>query len=95
MRKPCECRQWCDTHPQIRFLTGHHENCPRRVPMDVAWHDLVRRLVKGMELWAHDEDGIHPDAWEAYKHGKSVLGQFDWKEDNELSPRSSGVKEGE
>ena len=23
-------------------------------------------LIKGIECWAADEDGVHPDAWDAY-----------------------------
>jgi hypothetical protein len=34
---------------------------------------LIDRLVKAMDIWAHDEDGVHPGAWDAYKEASAVL----------------------
>lgn len=62
-------------------MTGHHEACPQRGSIVKAAQTIIAALVKGMENWAADEDGIHPDAWEAYKRGKVAIGQFDWKEE--------------
>lgn len=76
----CECASWCDMHPDVRLLTGHHENCPKcGNPFDAA-KDLIRELVRAMESWGCEEDGIFPGAWEAYKRGKAVIWEFDWKE---------------
>jgi len=43
--------------------------------------EVIKDLVKAMETWGADCDGIHPQAWEIYKKAKIILGQFDWKED--------------
>jgi hypothetical protein len=32
----------------------------------------LSNLVKACEKWAKDEDGIHPDAWIAYKRAKRL-----------------------
>jgi len=36
---------------------------------------LIEGLVRGMESWAADEDGIHPDAWQAYQRAKLAIGE--------------------
>ena len=77
----CECMHWASARLDIQVLTGHHENCPKGGNLEESYKRLVAALVKGMENWAADEDGIHPDAWEAYKRGKCVIGQYDWKEE--------------
>jgi len=58
-------------------LTGHHPECPE-YPKNLteSWLKLIKKLVQGMEDWASDEDGIHPDAWEGYEQAKGVLGEF-------------------
>lgn len=76
----CECQNWCDVRPDIRMITGHHGACPKRGSIVKGAQAIIAALVKGMENWAADEDGIHPDAWEAYKRGKAAIGQYDWKE---------------
>ncbi|MDE2102320.1 MAG: hypothetical protein KGL39_34055 [Patescibacteria group bacterium] len=92
----CECEHWADVRMDIRLLTGHHMNCPKASDPVEAAKGLIAALVKGMENWGHDEDGIHPDAWAAYKRGKAVTGQFDWKEEEadnaESSQAASGVR---
>jgi hypothetical protein len=47
---------------------------------------LTINLLLAIEKWANDEDGIHPDAWEAYKAGREALGaKATWSdEDAEL-----------
>ena len=37
--------------------------------------EIIQGLTDAMELWAADEDGIHPDAWEAYQKAKAALMQ--------------------
>lgn len=39
-----------------------------------------KALIVGVERWASDEDGVHPECWNAYKEAKAQIGQFDWKE---------------
>lgn len=38
------------------------------------YRKLMVNLLLGVEKWAQDEDGIHPDVWEAYKEGREALG---------------------
>jgi hypothetical protein len=76
----CECANWTSRRLDIRLLTNHHESCPKGDVMGSA-KSLIRALVKGLEAWGAEEDGIYPEAWEAYKRGKAVIGEFDWKED--------------
>lgn len=71
----CECQQWAwRIEPPV---TRHHPQCKQYDLKNEAMA-LVRDLVKGMEAWAADEDGIHREAWDAYKRGKVFVGQFDW-----------------
>jgi hypothetical protein len=76
----CECANWTSRRLDISLLTNHHESCPKGDVMGSA-KSLIRALVKGLEAWGAEEDGIYPEAWEAYKRGKAVIGEFDWKED--------------
>lgn len=69
----CECRDWCDLDLRQRLLTGHHATCKHSHPLKSAY-ELIAALARGMEHWAHDEDGIHPDAWEAYRKAKALEG---------------------
>lgn len=68
----CECANWCDIDHRIRLLTGHHANCSHGgSPLNAALA-LIDDLAKGMESWAADEDGVHYDAWEAYRKAKAL-----------------------
>lgn len=71
----CECTKWCDVNTRHRILTGHHENCCASPSALEKALDLVAKLAHGMDCWAADEDGIHPDAWEAYKQAKLLEGE--------------------
>lgn len=53
-------------------LTTHLPHCPAFGPELRA---LVSGLTRGMEAWAADEDGVHPDAWDAYQRAKLALGE--------------------
>lgn len=77
--KKCECANWTQVDEyQFRhyMLTGHHENCPHRPKSIDKACELISELAKGMERWAADEDGIHPDAWQAYRKAKFLEGVF-------------------
>ena len=75
-RSECECATWCDLDIRIRMLTGHHENCKHGGSVLGAALALIDELAKGMESWAHDEDGIHPAAWESYRKAKALVGVY-------------------
>lgn len=40
---------------------------------------LIRDLLKGIQGWSADEDGVHPECWDAYKRAKAYIGEFNWK----------------
>jgi len=75
----CKCADWCDAtlaERQIRILTGHHADCRRDgSPLDAALA-LINRLAKGIEAWAADEDGVHPEVWESYRQAKALYGVY-------------------
>lgn len=74
MNKQCPCRYWCHTQLRHQLLTGHHDQCPHSPkPLDKAL-ELIADLARGMELWAADEDGIHAEAWKAYRKAKALEG---------------------
>lgn len=65
MTPDCECKTWARDY-QPAFWTVHHERCPK---YDVRKELLaiIEPLIDGVESWAADEDGVHPDCWEAYE----------------------------
>lgn len=65
----CKCRNWCSVES---VAWNHHPSCPSFNPGKDA-RAIVEALVNGIENWAHDEDGVHPDCWEAYKNARSFL----------------------
>lgn len=71
----CSCKNWASTDLFFVILTGHHENCPK-ANIKKSSKALIQDLVRGMEHWAADEDGVHPEAWKAYTRAKSVIGEF-------------------
>ena len=69
----CECAFNCTLDIGMMALTGHQENCKHRGNDIETLRSLVEELVRGMERWASDEDGIHNDAWDSYIKGKALL----------------------
>ena len=67
----CVCKEWADSRP---LWVHHHRDCPQYDVIRDA-NDLILRLVRGMESWAADEDGVHPGAWPAYADAKLGLGE--------------------
>lgn len=54
------------------LLLPHVPTCPE---FGCCVRELIVGLVRGMESWAADEDGIHPDAWEWYERAKVAIGE--------------------
>ena len=54
------------------LLLTHHPDC-RHFARELR--NLVTNLVRGIEQWAIDADGVHPEAWEAYQAGKLAIGE--------------------
>lgn len=67
----CDCFNWADCRP---LWVKHHRDCPEYDPIRDAT-DLITRLVHGMDAWAHDCDGVHEAAWEAYEQAKMSIGE--------------------
>jgi len=68
----CECSKWAIDSEII--MKEHHPNCSKyNLEQDMV--SLIRRLLEGIEHWAADEDGVHPDCWDAYSEAKIRLGE--------------------
>ena len=72
----CECTNWATLNLRHQLLTGHHEWCPHSPSALTAAVELIAEMAHGMERWAADEDGIHPDAWKSYIQAKALEGVF-------------------
>jgi len=82
-----ECNNWADLDMANRVLLGHHINCPQAPSYHEAYKKLIVHLVRGMEGWAHDGDGMPDDAFKAYERAKWWLGEgHTIKYDQEVSP---------
>jgi hypothetical protein len=68
-----ECIYWARS--DSRLITVHHPDCPNyNLEEEVA--DILRALVKGIEEWAADEDGVHYLCWDAYQNALLMLGRY-------------------
>ncbi len=74
--KDCECKHWARTDQLL--VTTHHRNCPKYNGLKgveaECFHTIVW-LLEGIQAWANDEDGIHPDCYEAFKRAACFVGQ--------------------
>ena len=80
----CECVNWA--RAGIFPLTAHHPNCAKYNPVKDCM-EIIRPLLKGIEYWAADEDGVHPECWTAYKRAKEFVGEFNYIPDEEHANR--------
>jgi hypothetical protein len=73
----CECATW---GTDCLIAGGHHYKCDHfDVKPLIA---VISALLDGMEAWALDEDGIHPEAWDAYVAGRHLLCRpVQWNQD--------------
>jgi len=62
----CECNYWARTDG---LLAEHHPNCKHYDPVGDA-QKIIVALLLGIEAWAADEDGVHPDCLEAYENAR-------------------------
>ena len=70
----CECKWWARDNQVL--MTKHHPNCECYSPEeDIA--EIVNALIDGIIAWAADEDGVHPECWEAFKNAAVFVGRFD------------------
>ena len=68
----CECRYW--TRRRITLLTEHHPGCKYYNPEREAW-TIINGLLNGITAWASDEDGVHPECWEAFEQAAYFIGR--------------------
>ncbi len=68
------CKNWC--RDGSTPITEHHKRCPNYNPESDSII-LVSELIRGIEAWASDEDGVHPKAWDAYLHALVYVGDLD------------------
>jgi hypothetical protein len=68
----CECANWARSGHKV--ITEHHSSCPKYDPEGDSKR-IIEALLKGKEAWAQDEDGVHPECWEAYRNAKLLVGQ--------------------
>ena len=73
----CECRYWA--RDNILLMTHHHPRCPKYNVEEEAL-SIIRELIRGIDYWASDEDGVHPSCWQAYQSAKFFIGDFSNKE---------------
>jgi len=67
----CCCQNWADSRPA---WVCHHTRCPHYdIERDAT--RLLTRLVRGIEAWASDGDGVHSDLWAAYCDAKLGIGE--------------------
>ena len=73
----CDCQNWADLDLRVRLLTGHHARCPHGGnPLEAALK-LIKKLTRGIECWAHEEDGeVFMDCWKPYREAKALEGVF-------------------
>jgi len=70
----CECKNWCSDG--VPPLLKHNRKCPQYSPV-TEMLEIITDLVRGVQDWAAEEDGVHPECWEAYSRAKICIGQFD------------------
>ena len=71
----CECLHWVNHDLGHMLLTGHHANCPKSPAVMDAARELLTKLVRGIEYWASQEDGVPDEIWDAYAQAKAVIGE--------------------
>jgi len=66
----CECKNWARTNQLL--LTKHHKNCSK-YDLEGDAKEIITALLNGIQEWASDEDGMHPDCWEAFKNASCFI----------------------
>jgi hypothetical protein len=68
----CKCKNW--VRDDMPLITEHHPKC-KHYYLEGEARQIIEGLVKGILAWAADEDGVHPDCWDAYVKGCCVIGK--------------------
>ena len=72
---PCGCTLWASHDLGRMILTGHHENCHESPSVMDSTRELLTKLVRGIEYWASQEDGVPDEIWDAYAQAKAIIGE--------------------
>lgn len=70
---PCDCLNWCRNGMPPN--TEHHPKCSL-YNLEKESVVLVTDLIKGIEAWASNEDGVHPELWDAYCLALYFIGDY-------------------
>ena len=67
----CKCLLWARLGGPV--VANHHPACEH---YDLAGdaRKIVLALLAGIEDWASDEDGVHPDCWRPYQNARLFCG---------------------
>jgi len=68
----CECKNWARYN--ITLLTEHHPNCPR-YNVEAEAKVYIEALLRGIILWANDENGIHDQCFDAFRSAAYFIGK--------------------
>ena len=66
MMESCDCIRFARVC--MHDMDYHHPACKefRASVSAKRSHKIIRNLLKAMDAWASDEDGVHPEACDAY-----------------------------
>ena len=56
-------------------VVKHETTCEHFFPRTQILTILVKKLCRGIERWASEEDGVHPDVWKTYVAAKALIGE--------------------
>ena len=71
----CECNNWAkEGYPP---LTNHHKNCKNYTEnLEKESVEIINNLIKGIEYWASQEDGIPDELYDSYQKALFFVGQI-------------------
>ena len=77
----CECQNYCwhnlDYYKTGGMFTEHHPRCEKFKPLEETKNHILA-LIKGIEEWAGEEDGIPDFLWEEYKSALRLVDNKKW-----------------
>ena len=79
----CKCMNWA--RDNVLLLTKHHPKCPK-YNVEAEAKQIIKALIKGIDHWASDEDGVHDACWPAYQSAKFFI------KDLEVNQMWSGIQ---
>ena len=71
----CECSNWA--RDNVLLLTTHHPNCPE-YNVEAEAKTYIEDLLRGIIIWANDEDGVHEQCYDAFRSAAFFVGKMGW-----------------